>query len=95
MKLFKGTIRPGLVLEILEDGLIKASAPGLFSIIDDPNMLPPIMPWFIGNNSNAFSKLKQYDDVWIMNFSDNPQQLYWFRKDTIADNTNIQKKLLL
>lgn len=89
MKLSNGTIRPGTVLEVLENGLIKASAPGLFSYIDDPKMLPPIMPWFIGNNSNAFSKLKQYDDVWIMNFSDNPQQLYWFRKDTIADNTNI------
>ena len=41
------------------------------------------MPWFIGNNSNTFSKLKQYDDVWIMNFSDNPRQLYWFRKDNV------------
>ena len=66
MKLDKGTIRPGTVLEILDDGLIKASAPGLFSITDDPEMLPPIMPWFIGNNSNSFSKLKQYDEVWIL-----------------------------
>lgn len=89
MKLSNGTIRPGTVLEVLENGLIKASAPGLFSYVDDPKMLPPIMPWFIGNNSNAFSKLKQYDDVWIMNFSDNPRQLYWFRKDNVADNTNI------
>lgn len=89
MKLDKGTIRPGVVLEILEDGKIKASAPGLFCSNDDPALLPPIHPWFIGNVSNAFSKLKQYDDVWIMNFSDNPQQLYWFRKDNIKDNTNI------
>lgn len=89
MKLFKGTIRPGLVLEILEDGLIKASAPGLFNIIDDPNMLPPIMPWFIGNVSNSFSKPKKYDEVWILSFSDNPQQLYWFRKDNIKDNNEL------
>ena len=89
MRLVNGTIRPGTVLEVLENGLIKASAPGLFSYVDDPKMLPPIMPWFIGNNSNAFSKLKQYDDVWIMNFSDNPRQLYWFRKDNVGDNTNI------
>ena len=39
MKLDKGTIRPGTVLEILDDGLIKASAPGLFSITDDPEMI--------------------------------------------------------
>lgn len=89
MKLDKGTIRPGTVLEVLEDGKIKASAPGLFCFNEDPALLPPIHPWFIGNASNAFSKLKQYDDVWIMNFSDNPQQLYWFRKDNIKDNINI------
>ena len=59
MRLVNGTIRPGTVLEVLENGLIKASAPGLFSYVDDPKMLPPIMPWFIGNNSNSFSKLKQ------------------------------------
>ena len=86
MKLNKGTIRPGTVLEILENGCIKASAPGLFSFNDDPTKMPPIMPWFIGNNSNAFSKLKLYDEVWIMSFSDNPRQLYWFRKDKITDN---------
>ena len=89
MKLSKGTIRPGTVLTVLDDGIIKASAPGLFSFVDDPELLPPIMPWFIGHNTNAFSKLKQYDEVWIMNFSDNPRQLYWFRKDNISENTNI------
>lgn len=87
MKLNKGTIRPGMVLETFEDGTIKASAPGLFSYIDDPVNMPPIMPWFIGSNSNAFSKLKKYDEVWIMNFSDNPRQLYWFRKDNVQDNS--------
>lgn len=86
MKLNKGTIRPGTVLKVLDNGCIKASAPGLFSFTDDPEILPPIMPWFIGHNSNAFSKVKEYDEVWIMNFSDNPRQLYWFRKDNIADN---------
>ena len=86
MKLNKGTIRPGIVLEILDNGCIKAAAPGLLSFVDEPSKLPPIMPWFIGNNSNAFSKLKQYDEVWIMNFSDNPRQLYWFRKDNLSNN---------
>lgn len=86
MKLNKGTIRPGTVLEVFDDGSIKASAPGLFSFDDDTNKMPPILPWFIGNNTNAFSKLKPYEEVWIMNFSDNPRQLYWFRKDTVSDN---------
>ena len=89
MKLNKGTLRPGTVLEVFDDGCIKAAAPGLFSVTDDPAMMPPIMPWFIGNNSNAYSKPKQYDEVWILNFSDNPRQLYWFRKDNVFNNENI------
>jgi hypothetical protein len=89
MKLLKGTIRPGLVLEVLENGNIKASAPGLFSFSDDPAKMPPIMPWQIGSNCNSFSQPKVNDDVWIMNFEDNPRQLYWFRKDRVANNTNI------
>ena len=86
MKLSRATIRPGIVLEVLNDGIIKATAPGLFSVVEDPVKLPPIMPWFIGHNCNAFSKPNQYDEVWILNFADNPRQLYWFRKDNIANN---------
>ena len=89
MKLHKGTIRPGTVREILENGIIKASAPGLFSFTDDTTKMPPIMPWQIGGNSGAFSKVKLYDEVWIMNFTDNPRQLYWFRKDSISMNENL------
>ena len=89
MKLNKGTLRPGTVVEVLDNGVIKAAAPGLFAYTDDTSKMPPIMPWFIGSNTNAFSQPKQYDDVWIMNFSDNPRQLYWFKKDIVADNENI------
>ena len=89
MKLTKGTIRPGTVLEVLENGEIKVTAPGLFSIIDDTSTLPPIMPWFIGNNSNSFSKLIPNDEVWILNFTDNPRQLYWFRKDNLGVNNEL------
>lgn len=85
----KAIIRPGTVLEVLENGNIKASAPGLFSYIDAPETMPPIMPWFIGNNHNSFSQPKKYEEVWIMNFTDNPRQLYWFRKDRVQNNTNI------
>ena len=89
MKLFKATIRPGTVREVLENGAVKATAPGLFSFEDDINNMPPIMPWQIGSNCNSFSKPKVYDDIWIMNFADNPRQLYWFRKDRIENNKNI------
>jgi hypothetical protein len=89
MKLEKGIIRPGIVLEVLDNGIIKASAPGLFSYLDGPEKMPPIFPWQIGSNCNNFSKPKKYDDVWIMNFEDNPLQLYWFRKDRIEHNENI------
>ena len=51
--------------------------------------LPPIFPWAIGNNANAFSKPKLYDTIWILNFNDNPQELFWFRKDDITVNENI------
>ena len=55
MKLINGTLRPGQVLEILENGKIKASAPGLF-LKEDKDNLPPIMPFFeiIGNHANSF-----------------------------------------
>ena len=89
MRLSEGTIRPGTVMEVLENGTIKASAPGLFNFSDDPNLMPPIMPWFIGCGSNTYSQPKPYDEVWIMNFEDNPRQLYWFRKDKVSDNTNL------
>lgn len=89
MKLQAGTIRPGTIVEVLENGVIKASAPGLFNFSDDPNLMPPIMPWFIGANSNTFSQPKLYDDVWIMSFDDNPRQLYWFRKDRVEEQTNM------
>lgn len=92
MRLQKGTIRPGLVLAVLENGIIKASAPGLFSFEDDPEKLPPVVPWQIGSNCNSFTQPKQYDEVWIMNFTDNPRQLYWFRKDDSNDYDNIEFK---
>lgn len=89
MKLIKAIIRPGKVKEILDNGEIKASAPGLFSHIDNTSKLPPIYPWQIGSNCNSFSKPKMDEEVWIINFADNPRQLYWFRKDKISNNKNI------
>ena len=88
MKLINAILRPGEVLEVLENGKIKASAPGLFSSSDDPTLLPPIMPFYelIGSHPNTFSTPRKGDEIWVLNCSDNPLQLYWFRKDSHIDN---------
>lgn len=72
-------MRPGKVIEILENGNIKVEAPGLFSREDVEN-LPVVMPWFTGG-TNSYNTVELYDWVWILNVSDNPLQLFWFRKD--------------
>ena len=94
MKLSSATIRPGKVLEVLDNkGTIKASAPGLFTS-QDKDKLPPIMhaPW--GAHPNSFTTPDEGKEVWIINFTDNKRQLYWFRKDPFdknnSDNNNIQ-----
>lgn len=87
MKLINGILRPGIVLEYLGEGKIKASAPGLFSE-EDKDKLPPIMPFFeiIGSHTNSFSEPHINEEVWILNLLDNPLQLYWFRKDNHVEN---------
>ena len=94
MKLSSATIRPGKVLEVLDNkGTIKASAPGLFTS-QDKDKLPPIMhaPW--GAHPNSFTTPDEGKEVWIINFTDNKRQLYWFRKDPFdknnSDNNNVQ-----
>ena len=84
MKLANGILRPGRVLEVLDGGKIRAEVPGLFSA-DDKDKLPPIYP-FLSSHSNSYSHPKEYDEVWILSFSDNPLQLHWFRKDNISEN---------
>jgi len=87
MKLLNAIIRPGEVLEILENGKIKVSAPGLFAE-EDKDMNPPIMPFWelIGSHANTYSEPIIGDEVWVLNVLDNPLQLYWFRKDHHIDN---------
>lgn len=86
MKLFNGILRPGKVLEVIEDGkgVIKVSAPGLFSE-EDIDFLPPVEPFF-GLHPNSFSMPVVDEEVWVLNFSDNIQQLYWFKKDDYKIN---------
>jgi len=88
MKLIHATIRPGKVLEIIEDGAgaIKVSAPGLFTDADGTEVLPPVYPWPFGHHANAYSCPKVEDEVWVISFTDNPLQLHWARKDDFPEN---------
>ena len=72
-------MRPGRVIEVLGSGNIKVTAPGLFSE-EDKDLLPTVMPFF-GLHANTYSEPKLDDEVWVLNFDDNPLQLFWFRKD--------------
>jgi hypothetical protein len=85
MKLINGELRPGTILEVLSpEGVIKASVPGLFSA-EDMEVLPPIYPFCMGG-SNTYSTPNKGDEVWVLFFTDNMQQLFWFRKDNYAMN---------
>lgn len=71
-------IRPGKVLKVVNEyGYVKASCVGLFSMEDDPDLLPPVRP-FMKASPSQFCKPNIGDALWIMCFGDNPQELYYF-----------------
>ena len=82
-------IRPGKVLKVIDNyGTIKASAQGLFSDSDDPDLLPPIIQ-FIIPSSTSFSMPHEGDNIWVWYFSNNPQELlYTFRSNAQANNSD-------
>lgn len=88
MKLFKAIMRPGIVLDVLDGGKIKAEAPGLFTSEDPLEKLPPIMPFLLGN-SGQYSEPIKGQEVWILNTLDNPLELFWFRKDRINNFSGV------
>ena len=53
MDLSKAILRPGKVIEVLENGKIRADVPGLFSL-EDKDKLPPILPFPLGH-ANTYS----------------------------------------
>ena len=67
MKLVNGILRPGEILEVLENGKIKASAPGLFTE-EDKDLNPPIMPFWelMGGHANTFSTPIVGDEIWLL-----------------------------
>lgn len=87
MKLTNAIIRPGVIIQVLEDGKIKAKVPGLF-MEEDKESNPPILPFceLYGFHANNFSTPVVNEPVWVINVTDNPRELYWFRKDNHIEN---------
>jgi hypothetical protein len=86
MILSKGHIRPGRVLEVVDEkGVVKATVCGLFSDQDEPENLPPIYQFPLGG-ANNFSSPKKDDEIWVMFFDDNPLELFYVRKDNFPEN---------
>ena len=83
MRMAMCDIRPGVVLKVVDNyGTVKASAQGIFSDEDDPDLLPPITQ-FILPSSTSFSMPHEGDNIWVWYFGDNPQELlYTFRGNT-------------
>lgn len=77
MRLCNGEIRPGKVLSVVNSyGVVKASCCGLFSELDDTEKLPPVRP-FLRMSPTSYVKPNVGDDIWVMVFHDNPQELYY------------------
>ncbi|MBQ1573560.1 MAG: hypothetical protein IIZ78_20750 [Clostridiales bacterium] len=75
--MLNGEIRPGKVLEVVDNyGVVKASCCGLFSELDDTEKLPPVRP-FLRVSPSSFVKPNVGDDIWVMFFADNPQELFY------------------
>jgi hypothetical protein len=84
-------MRPGTVLDIIDNhGTIRASVPGLFSSQDE-DCLPPIRVFNI-SGSNSFSSPNIGDEVWVLFFDNNPEELRWFRKDPFEKNNGSRNK---
>jgi len=88
MRLINGEIRPGVVLEVLDEyGTIKGSCLGVFSDEDDPNLLPPIHQWPSASGT-CFNQPKVNDPIWVLFFNDNPQELFYFFQADIKNHSS-------
>lgn len=88
MELNKGHIRPGRVLQVVDNkGVIKASCCGLFSDQDDPEKLPPVYQFSLGGANNFYTPHID-EEIWLMFFDDNPLELFYIRKENTSENLN-------
>ncbi len=77
---------PGKIIEIVDEkGTIKATSVGLFSVDDDPELLPPIYP-FIENPISNFSSPLVDDEIWIIYNNSNTQVLYYIKRRQIPQH---------
>lgn len=75
MEFLNCTIRPGKVKEIVnKNGVIKATADGLFKEDTAADLLPPIYPIF---NSSTFYNVEVGDIIWIIDNKSNDQLLFY------------------
>ncbi len=82
---------PGKIVEVVDTiGTIKAVSFDLFSVDEDPELLPPIYP-FVEANSCTFSSPLVDDEIWIVFDESNPQLLYYLRRKQIP--THMQSLL--
>lgn len=86
MDLYSSFLRPGVVVEVVDsEGTIKATSPGLFSVEDDHELLPPIIPFCQGNGS-SFSLPVVGENVWILHDKKNTQLFFYIRYHNVDDN---------
>lgn len=88
MELSQGHIRPGNILQVVDNqGVIKASCCGLFSEVDSVDKLPPIYQFSFGSANNFYTP-RVGEEIWVLFFDDNPLELFYIRKENISENLN-------
>ena len=74
-----GELLPGTVVQVVdnEKGIVKRTAPSMFSVDDDPEVLPPIIPFAPSGHLGSVSTPEEGDLVWIVVDNSNSQMIYY------------------
>ena len=82
-----GELLPGTVVQVVdkEKGIVKCTAPSMFSVNDDPEVLPPIIPFAPSGHLGSVSTPEEGDLVWIVVDNSNSQMIYYIRRYAIPD----------
>ena len=87
MKMKNCELVPGVIVRVDDPaaGVIRCTAPGLFSVNDDPSLLPPIMPFVPSGHRGSVSTPAEGDKVWIIVEEGNSQMIWWIRRGDEPD----------
>ena len=87
MKMKNCELLPGKVVQVDDpgSGVVRCTAPGLFSVNDDPSLLPPITPFIPSGHRGAVSTPAEGDKVWIITEEGNSQMIWWIRRGDEPD----------